>query len=201
MRALITFFIAKLHFRKTACSFLVASFFLQSLPVVYPSVKEQKYLVRKGISQSSCSLISLCSVFYHFPSYSFTHLSKLVHLFAPLSCSALLFAVVHDPSIGSASTQPAPKVWLTIQHCLVSQKPVGTRPKAKQLYADNARTVFHSPGSCMSMVKVMQKILSNFQKYLVSPVGKEKKLSTIFIDKLSWEKKEQPLLPEHCFKS
>lgn len=74
----------------------------------------------------------------HFPSYSFTHLSKLVHLFAPLSCSALLFAVVHDPSIGSASTQPAPKVWLTIQHCLVSQKPVGTRPKAKQLYADNA---------------------------------------------------------------
>lgn len=128
----------------------------------------------------------------HFPSYSFTHLSKLVHLFAPLSCSALLFAVVHGPSIGSASTQPAPKVWLTIQHCIVSQKPVGTRPKAKQLYADNARTVFHSPGSCMSMVKVMQKILSNFQKYLVSPVGKEKKLSTIFIDKLSWEKRSNP---------
>lgn len=75
MRALITFFIAKLHFRKTACSFLVASFFLQSLPLVYPSVKEQKYLVRKGISQSSCSLISLCSVFYHFPSYSFVWFS------------------------------------------------------------------------------------------------------------------------------
>lgn len=137
----------------------------------------------------------------HFPSYSFTHLSKLVHLFAPLSCSALLFAVVHDPSIESASTQPAPKVWLTIQHCLVSQKPVGTRPKAKQLYADNARTVFHSPGSCMSMVKVMQKILSNFQKYLVSPVGKEKKAFNNIYRQTELGKKEQPLLPEHCFKS
>lgn len=53
----------------------------------------------------------------------------------------------------------------------------------------------------MSMVKVMQKILSNFQKYLVSPVGKEKKLSTIFIRQTELGKKEQPLLPEQCFKS
>lgn len=123
-------------------------------------------------------------------SLTFANYSCSTPLQFPLSCHLYIClphsaALLHGTSIGSASTQPAPEVWFTIQHCLASQKPVGTRPKAKQLYAENARTIFHSPGSCMSMVKVMQKIPSDFQKYLVSPIGKEKSFQQYLQDKLS----------------